>query len=334
MGCGGSSPTSEPAPQPAEGKGGPSSDVQVGVVIENGGQQQQGAPPPKKGKGKGKGKKGKGKGKGRGDPAAKDSKFQVMLEGNFKDYGASEDALLKRAYMLGNTEVAYDFRGQHYKYNFKDGTQYNKKTNKSRQIRKPKGYPNPPKASLLPTGPMIVLVVKEKQPGQVIQVQNPNNKSQTIPVYVPPHAAVGSKMAIPLPKDGETVEDLQAKQKQHDAQQGWSKGGKIALSGAALLGVGAVGVGGVLLGDHLAGGDMADTVASTLADTGEDVGDWVEGAGEDIGDWAVGAGEDIGEWAPDAIDDAGEWMGEAGGDAIDWLGDAGEDISDVIMDLF
>merc|ERR1711971_1215700 len=148
----------------------------------------------------------------------------------------------------------------------------------------------------------------------MITVPDPNNAGQQINVFVPPEAKAGAKTAIPIPRKGESVEEVQAKQKQHaEEQKGkWSTGGKIATTGAALVTVGAVGVGGVILGDHLAGGDMAETIGETVVDAGEDV------------------GEAIADFAEDAVD----WLGDAGEDAIDWLGDAGEDMGDFIMDLF
>ena len=138
----------------------------------------------------------------------------------------------------------------------------------------------------------------------MIQVPDPSNPGQTVPVHVPPGAKPGQKMAVPMPLKGETVDQLQDKQKKYEEEEKrkgkWSTGGKVAATGAALLGVGAVGVGGVILGDHLAGGDMAS----------------------DIADFAVDVGEHI------------EAIGDFGEDAIDWFGDAGEDVGDFIMDLF
>merc|ERR1712160_51329 len=114
----------------------------------------------------------------------------------------------------------------------------------------------------------------------------------------------------PMPAKGQTVAQVQDKQKKYDEQikqkkksGQWSTGGKVAATGAALVGVGAVGVGGVILGDHLAGGDMAGDLADAALDVGE----------------AIGAIGDFGEDAIDAIGDFGE-------DAIDWFGDAGEDV--------
>merc|ERR1719353_89477 len=127
-------------------------------------------------------------------------------------------------------------------------------THKEREIRPPPG-PRPPKHALLPTGPMVIITVGTGQPGQMITVPDPNNPGQKINVYVPPGAKPGSKMAVPLPGKGETVQAVQEKQKMHDEKKkaGWSTGGKVAAGGAGLVALGAVGVGGVILGDHLMG---------------------------------------------------------------------------------
>jgi len=304
MGCGGSKPAEEPTQAP------PPQQVQVGMILDQG---------TSGGGGGGSGGKGKGGGKGgkkKPDKKNVEKKFQIKLDGHWKDYGDEEDRVLKRAYMVGNSEVKYCLRDQHYKYDFRNWKQVNESTGKTRDIRRPYGFPPPPKASILPTGPMVVVKVKAGQPGQMITVPDPNNPGQSINVFVPPTAKVGSKMAVPVPKKGESVSDVQAKQKKHQEEQQasgkWSTGGKIAASGAALVAVGAVGVGGVVLGDHLAGGDMAETIADTTVDVAEDV------------------GEAIGDFGEDAID----WIADAGEDAIDWLGDAGEDVGDFIMDLF
>merc|ERR1719163_1764338 len=99
----------------------------------------------------------------------------------------------------------------------------------------------------------------------MVPVKDPNNPGQEIQVYVPAHAKPGQKMAVPIPAKGETVAEVQKKQKKHDDEHGtkgqqWTTGGAMAAGGAAAVGVAAVGVGGIILGDHLAGGDMAATI--------------------------------------------------------------------------
>jgi len=268
-----------------------------------------------------------GKGTGKGYSKGGESKFQVMLGGEYKDYSKEEDVLLKKAWMVGNPRVRYEFREQWYQYDFDEMTQKNithgEQGGKVRQIRQPYNFPPRPTTSLLPHGPMVVITVKPGQAGTVIQVPDPSNPGQTVPVHVPPGAKPGQKMAVPMPLKGETVDQLQDKQKKYEEEEKrkgkWSTGGKVAATGAALLGVGAVGVGGVILGDHLAGGDMASDIADFAVDVGEHIGDVGEDAIEAIGD--------VGEDVIDAIGDFGE-------DAIDWFGDAGEDVGDFIMDLF
>merc|ERR1719152_410674 len=167
----------------------------------------------------------------------------------------------------------------------------------------------------------------------MVPVNDPNNPGQTIQVFVPAHAKPGAKMMVPIPAKGESVEDVQKKQKKHDEENGtkgqaWSTGAKVATGGAALA---AVGVGGVLLGDHLAGGELATTIGEEVADgavEGADVvGEWGEGAGADAGEWLEGAAADAGEWAEGAGEDIADFAVDAG----DWLGDAGEDIGDFVM---
>merc|ERR1740138_561122 len=106
-------------------------------------------------------------GKPKPDARHKESRFQVKLDGKWKDYDLEEDKILKRAYMIGNQSVEYSFRKTHYRYDFKEMRQINVESGKSREIRRPYGFPPPPKASLLPTGPMVIVKVQSGQPGQV-----------------------------------------------------------------------------------------------------------------------------------------------------------------------
>jgi len=320
MGCGGSKPAPAAAPAAAP--------VEAQVV--------QTVAPSAGDKGQGKGK-GKGKGKGGG------TKWQIWLEGRFQDYGPEEDAILKRAYMTGSKNAKFHLRGQNYEYNFKKMIQKNKDTKKERQIRPPLKGPKPPKKPLLPTGPMTIITVRAGQPGTVISVPDKNNPGQNVQVFVPKHAKPGSKLLVPLPNKGETVEAVQKKQEEHDKEQGtktgWSTGGAVAATGAAGVGIAAVGVGGVILGDHLAGGEMAATIGAAAVDASEWATDAADPALDAAGDWATGAAADVGDWAAGAGDDVADWAGDAGiidfaGDAADWLGGAADDAGDFIMDLF
>lgn len=288
--------------------------------------------------------KGKGKGTGKGNP----SKWQVQLSGQWKDYGNAEDSVMKRAYMTGQKKCRFQLRGQQYEYDFKRMVQINKDTKKYRQIRQPYAGPKPPAKAVLPTGPMTIICVKPGQAGTVITIPDPNNPGRTIPVFVPPHAKAGAKLAVPLPAKGEPLEKVQEKQEKHDKENGtrtskssWSTGGKVAAGATVAAGVAAVGVGGVILGDHLAGGEMASTIGEGVVDAGETIADAAGDAADAIGDWAPGAVEDVGDWVAGAAEDAGEWMVDAGDwfacaaeDAGDWLGDAAEDTGGFIMDLF
>merc|ERR1712232_195858 len=263
---------------------------------------------------------GRGKGQGKGKHT-KPRKWQIRLDGQWKDYEDQEDRILKRAYLVGQPNAKFHLRGQDYEYNFRKMVQINKHTRKEREIRSPPG-PKPPRHALLPAGPMTVITVGSGQPGTMITIPDPNNPGANVNVFVPPDARPGSKMAVPLPRKGENIQAVQEKQKKHDAEKkqtsagGWSTGAKVAAGGAALVGVGAVGVGGVILGDHLAGGDMAGDIGAVAVDAGEAIGGGVVDAADAVADWVPGAAEDVGDFA---------------GDAVDWLGDAGEDIGDFIM---
>jgi len=299
MGCGGSSPASAPCPPPAK--------PVDGQIVEP-------VAPAAGGKGHG---KGKGGGK----------QWQIWLDGKWKDYEAQEDKILKRAYLTGQPNAKFELRGQKYEYNFKRMLQINRKTDKQRSIRPPRG-PKPPSKPLLPKGPMILLVVGTGQPGTIISVNDPNNPERPIQVFVPAHAKPGQKMAVPIPAKGEDLDAVAKRQQEHDKEYGtkgqaWTTGGKVAAGGAALAGVAAVGVGGVILGDHLAGGDLADTIGAAAVDGGEAAADFAADAADAVGDWAPGAADAVGDWAEGAADDA-----------ADWLGDAGEDIGGFVMDLF
>jgi len=272
---------------------------------------------PAAGQGK---EKGKGKGKGKGA-----KRWQIWLDGGWKDYEDPEDGILKRAYMMGHENARFHLREQDYEYNFKSMKQRNTKSQKQREIRPPLGL-RPPKKPLLPQGPMTIITVREGQAGTLVDIKDPMNPGKIVKVYVPPHARPGQKLAVPIPQQGEDAAAVQRKQQKHDAQHGiktaqksWSTGGKVAAGGAAVMAAGAVGVGGVILGDYLAGGEMAETIGAAAVDAGEAVAD----AATD----AVGAVED---WAPGALDDIGGAFEDAG----DWLVDAGEDVGDFVMDLF
>jgi len=281
--------------------------------------------------------KGKGKGKGgrQGDRSLKElkkSKFQVQLEGQFADYGPEEDAILKRAFLVGRPKALFHLRGQDYEYSFDRMLQRNLNTGKERKIRAPRGMV-PPAKPILPPGPMTVIVVPADA-GESIEIEDPNNPGRKLTVMLPAKAKKGSQLAVPLPEKGEEVEAAAKRQGQ------WTTGGKVAAAGAA---AGALAVGGVILGEHLSGGAVSEWAAASpeLAAAGEwiegaaeDVADWVEPAAAEAGAWAEGAAEDAGEWVAGAAEDVGDWAAEAADDVADWIGSAGADAGDFVMGLF
>jgi len=285
------------------------------------------APAPVKPSGKGSGK-GRGGGKGR----AKAGRFQIKLSGDFKDYEPEEDAVLKKAYLVGQKNCRFQLRGQSYEYSFQNMTQTNLGTKKVRDIRPPMNMPQP-SAPLLPAGPMVVITVRKGQAGKEIEIDDPNNRGRKIKVNVPPGAKAGQKMAVPVPEVGESVAAVAEKQQKHGAAA------RLALGVGGVAAVGALAVGGVVLGDHLTGGHLG--VADAAEGYAEDVADWAPGAAEDAGEWAAGAAEDAGEWATGAAEDvadwaegAGEWAEGALEDSVDWLEGAADDVGDFVTSLF
>merc|ERR1719476_50211 len=221
-------------------------------------------------------------------------RFQVRLEGAFSDYEPVEDAILKRAFLVGQPNVRFHLRGQDYEYNFKSMRQRNLNSSKEREIRPPQSMAAPPKP-ILPLGYMTVIRVPQGA-GKTMEIQDPNTPGQKITVALPPGASPGKHMAVPLPGKGEDVQAVMEKQK-----SGWPAAAK-AVAGA--VGVGGVAVGGVVLGEHLSGGAISEaTGIGEIATAAE----WTEGAMADAHDWLVDAGEDVGRAVAGAAEDVGEW---------------------------
>merc|ERR1719343_322473 len=213
------------------------------------------APPPVKPSGRGS-RKGRGGVKGK----AKAGRFQIRLSGDFKDYESEEDAVLKKAYLVGHKNCRFQLRGQSYEYSFANMTQTNLGTKKVREIRPPRNMTQP-SSPLLPTGPMVVITAKNGQAGKEIEIDDPNNKGKKIKVNVPPGAKAGQKLAVPVPEAGESVATVAEKQKKHGADAGLGLGvGGVAAVG--VLAVGGVVLGGVVGGGHLGVADAAEGYAA------------------------------------------------------------------------
>merc|ERR1719215_58607 len=180
----------------------------------------------------------------------------------------------------------------------------------------------------MPQGDVIVVSVPQGVPP--VEINDPNNPGRKITVAVPPGAAKGAKMAVPVPAKGEDISQVVDKQKKHSM----STGSKVAVGAAA---VGALAVGGVVLGEHLSDGAISEWATPGLEAAGDwigdaagDVGDWTAGAAEDVADWTAGAAEDVVDFAGPALEDAGEWVGGAAEDVVDWGAGAAEDVGDFV----
>lgn len=232
-------------------------------------------------------------------------KFQIMLEGHFVDYGEEEDGVLKRAYLVGQPNCCFAFRGQQYEYSFVDMEQRNLISDKRRRIRPPDGLDRP-QEPLLPPGPMVVICVQTGQAGRLIEINDPNNPGKRLQVNVPPGAKSGQKMAVPVPEAGQDIQIVQEKQNVH-----FSTGSKLAMGLGGAAAVAGIAVAGVIIGDHLSGGTVVDAAADAFED----------GAGD-----ALAAATD---WSA-----AGDAVAGLGDTTVDWLGDAAGDGADFVMNIF
>merc|ERR1712151_208957 len=100
-------------------------------------------------------------------------------------------------------------------------------------------------------------------------------------------------MAVPLPESGESIEEVQAKQKGH------STAAKLAMGTAGVAAVGGLAVGGVILGDHLSGGAVGDAIGVDIGGAVADAGAAVEDAAGDVAEAAAPVLADVGAWAED-----------------------------------
>mmetsp|Transcript_22170 Transcript_22170/g.63562 ORF Transcript_22170/g.63562 Transcript_22170/m.63562 type:complete len:252 (+) Transcript_22170:57-812(+) len=246
----------------------------------------------------------------------KEGKFQIKLSGEWKDYEADEDKILKRAFLGGYPNASYRLRGNHYLVDFKNMKQVNKATGKGRDIRPPYRW-TPPAAPVVPKGPTTCVTVPPGAPGTVIQVPHPQAKGEFISVEVPPTAKVGQAMLVPIPPvtpsapspyepgptpsapypttsvEAPAAADAPAAEKK---KEGLSTGAKVAMGAGGVAVVGGAVAGG-LLGAHIAEagwddamadlGDGAGTVGDAIADGAEAAGHWVGGAADTAGDFIM-----------------------------------------------
>jgi len=233
--------------------------------------------------------------------------FQVKLSGEWTNYTAEEDKILKRAYLAGFPHAKYTLRGQEYLTSFENMKQKNTKTNKERDIRPPHKW-KAPTAPITKQGPTFCITVPPGAPGTTIQIPNPKDKKTFIAVNVPTTAKAGQAMLVPIPEGPPAAlpasevkgNYVPVEHKDEKDKKKWSTGAKVAAVGTGAVVVGGLAVGGAVLGEHIAEEGWDATVA-------------------ELGDVATSAGE--------AIADGAE-------EAVEWAGDAAETAGDFIMDLF
>lgn len=204
---------------------------------------------------------------------AKPMKFQIQLSGQWQDYGAQEDAILKRAFLAGLPKAKFHLRGQDYEYDFSKMVQINSQSGKERPIRPPPRF-KPPPAPIVPPGPVICIVIPPN-PQPMMMVPHPQSPGEQIQVQVPPGAKPGQNMMVPVPPKG-----------------GMGMAGKAAAGVGAVGVVGGMAVAGAILGDMAAGGELGaegavDMLGDAVVDGAADAGDWLGGVGEKAADFVM-----------------------------------------------
>jgi hypothetical protein len=235
------------------------------------------------------------------------AKFQVKLGGEWKDYGANEDKILKRAYMAGFPTATFRLRGQNYTYDFVKMWQVNNDSCKERCIRQPRKWKAPTKP-LVPAGPTTVITVPAGSPGTTIEIPHPRRKGTFISVRVPASAKAGQAMLVPVPSESRVASKHASSDKKAPAAKssdaagisstGWSTGGKVAAGTAAAGAICCGAVGGAVLGEHIAEHGLdatADVAGDGIVDAAEATGEFAVDAGE----FVVDAAEDLGDFVMD-----------------------------------
>jgi len=169
-------------------------------------------------------------------------RFQMLVNGYFQDYRRQEDAILKRAFLIGRPSARLQLRGQAYEYSFVRMTQRNLATGRLRKIRPPFGMAAPPRP-ILPLGPMTVVCVPANNAGSVeVSDMRDNGQAQIIRAVVPEGALPGDQMAVPLPRGGESLQALAYRQAR------WLASERQDVPPAVACGLA---VGGAIVGAHL-----------------------------------------------------------------------------------
>lgn len=144
----------------------------------------------------------------------KGERFEVFLAGYWKDFGVTEDKILKCAYLSGFPNVQFELRKQKYTYNFVKGEdgkglQWNDHSGKSRRIHPPVGWEQPrsPLPALISNQeskdgnvPTVIRHVKDTT-RNTVQFDHPLVPDAKIIVTIPPGARPGQVMLVPVPAE-------------------------------------------------------------------------------------------------------------------------------------
>merc|ERR1712159_626018 len=117
------------------------------------------------------------------------SKFQIKIDGQWKNYSDEEDKILKRAFVTGLQNARFKVRGNEYEYDFKNMCQKNISSGKCCAIRPPSKWKAPTKP-IVPTGMTTCIKVPKNGPGTTILVPHPKAPEEFIRVSIPEAAKV------------------------------------------------------------------------------------------------------------------------------------------------
>merc|ERR1712146_170127 len=114
---------------------------------------------------------------------------------------------------------------------FKNMSQMNTETGKSRAIRAPNKW-KAPREPLVPPGKTTVVNVPRGAPGTTIQVPYPGRPGEFIAVNVPKSAKPGQAMLVPVPdvpcRSPAATTGARGAEASPPASAGWSTGAKVA----------------------------------------------------------------------------------------------------------
>lgn len=210
----------------------------------------------------------------------KGERFQIKIQGQWKDYDTTEDKLLKCGFMSGVPILKLKHHGNLYEYDFKQCQQRNVSSGRMREIRPPHKW-KAPSQPVVPASKMTTIKLTAGQPGKVICLRHPSGGSYTI--KVPASAREGQTMLVPVPENAMDASELARFLARCEC--GKTTGSKVAIGLGGAVAAAAIGGGAAISSDMIAGG--LEEVPEYFEDAFDDVAGWTMGAGDAIADFII-----------------------------------------------